>query len=369
MAIVLLLALTSCEGSTSRTPQAEPDRTARTTPSTGPQDRLERLFLVWSPGGLIPDAEARLEATLRRANATTLVTGLEWLTNTDSGPTPPPGYAFPIDIAYVEPDEYSRVMGSARLLEPLTKGTIVFGESGARNDDASAIKFGKRRFAVSATLPDEQIQGYEALLSSPAPPGWGASFLLVRTDARSSAIERAAAPLSERPIAVVREGDAPYLRYAHSTSPQARFKEVFGEFAARPNTDGTVEIDPRWVAANIVERQVPILGEVQCHRDLFFQLRVALNQIRTEGNARHVKAEQFAGCFSPRFIGRDPNGRLSAHAWGAALDINAAGNPLGQPPTKHEGIVGAFMGAGFNWGGEWLIPDGMHFEWARELGA
>ena len=327
------------------------------------------MFLVWSPGGLVPNAEARLEAALRRANATTLVTGLEWLTDTDSGPTPPPGYAFPIDIAYVEPDEYSRVMGSARLLEPLTKGTIVFGESGARNDDAGAIEFGKRRFSVSGTLPDEQIQGYEAVLTAPAPPGWGASFILVRTDAGRAALERAAAPLSDRPIAVVREGDAPYLRYAHSTSPQARFKEEFGEFAARPNTDGTVEIDPQWVADNIVERSVPLLGEVRCHRKLIQQLRLALSEIETEGLGPQVKGDQFAGCFSPRFIGRDPNGRLSTHSWGAALDLNAAENPLGRRPTMQGGIVGAFLAAGFNWGGEWLIPDGMHFEWARELGA
>lgn len=297
------------------------------------------------------------------------MTGLEWLTDTDSGPTPPPGYAFPIDIAYVEPNEYSRIMGSSRLLAPLTKGTIVFGESGARNDDTSAVRFGKRRFAVSATLPEEQIQGYEAMLASPAPPGWGASFILVRTDARSPAVERAAAPLSERPIAVVREGDAPYLRYAHSTSPQTRFKEVLGEFAARPLPDGTLEIDPRWIADNIVEGTVPLLGEVRCHRKLFPQLRLALSEIETEGLGPRVRAEQFAGCFSPRFIGRDPNGRLSMHSWGAALDLNAAENPLGRRPTMPEGIVDAFLAAGFNWGGDWLIPDGMHFEWARELGS
>lgn len=327
------------------------------------------MFLVWSPGGLVPDAEARLEAALGRANATTLVTGLEWLTDTDSGRTPPPGFAFPIDVAYVEPTEYSLVMGSLRLLEPLMKGAVVFAQPGARNDEASTVKFGERRLLVTATLPQEQLQGYEAMLAAPAPRGWGASFILVRTDAKVPEVERAAAPLSDRPIAVVQEGDAPYLRYAHSATPQARFKEVLGEFAARPHPDGTVEIDPRWVDANIVERRVPLLGDVSCHRELFFQLDVALNEISAQGLEPHVKADQFAGCFSPRFIGRDPNGRLSAHAWGAALDINASENPLGRPPTMHEGVVHAFMAAGFNWGGEWLIPDGMHFEWARELGA
>jgi hypothetical protein len=352
------------------TTTAEPDRTTDPTTTTPPsQDRPERLFLVWSPGGLVPNAEARLEARLRGANATTFVTGLEWLTDTDVGPTPPPGYAFPIDVAYVEPNEYSRLMGSSRLLEPLMKGTIVFGETGARSDDASEVTFGERRLAVSATVPAEQIQGYEAMLAAPAPRGWGASFLLVRTEERAPAIERVAAPLSDRPIAVVREGDAPYLRYAHSTSPQARFKEVLGEFAARPLPDGTVEIDPRWVARNIVEKTMPLLGRVRCHRRLFPQLRLALNEIGAQGLGSQVKTDQFAGCFSPRFIGRDPDGRLSAHSWGAAVDINAAENPLGRPPTMHDGVVHAFMAAGFKWGGEWLIPDGMHFEWARELGA
>lgn len=350
-------------------PSTETGPVESPTGATRAGDPEGKLYLVWSPGGLVRAAEAKLERSLGDADATTLVTGLEWLADTDSGRSPPPGYAFPLDIAYVEPDEYSRILGSPRLLDPLAEGTIVFGETGTRSDDTGAVTLGKRRYAVSAILPDEQIQGYEALLSSPAPPGWGAAFILVRTDARRPALERAAAPLSERPIAVVRKGDAPYLRYAHSTSPQARFKEVLGEFAARRLPDGTLEIDPQWVADNIVERSVPLLGEVRCHRKLFPQLRLALSETAAAGLSPRVKAEQVAGCFSPRFIGRDPDGRLSAHSWGAALDVNAAENPLGRRPTMHDGIVGAFLTAGFNWGGEWLIPDGMHFEWARELGA
>lgn len=323
---------------------------------------------MWSPGGLIAGAEARLEAELGHADATTLVTGTAWLSDATGGPVPPPGFGFPIDVAYIEPDEYRRVTGHNAT--GLGERTVVFSETGQRTRERHLrVTLDGTSYRRTAVITDEAALGYEAMLAAPAPRTWDASFLLVRTQAPAVAVRDGAAGLSDRPIAVIREGDAPYLRYAHSTSPQARFKEVLGEFAARPLPDGTVAIDPRWVAGNIVERPVPLLGNVRCHRDLLAQLRLALTEIRRAGSAAEVHPEQYAGCFSPRFIGRDPAGRLSAHAWGAAVDVNAAENPLGRTPAMDPAVVNAFRAAGFNWGGEWLVPDGMHFEWARELGA
>ena len=317
---------------------------------------------------MIAGAEARLEAELGHADATTLVTGTAWLSDATGGPTPPPGYAFPIDAVYVEPDEYRRVAGHDT--PKLGTRTIVFSATGRRGRERDLrVTLDGASYRQTALIDDEAALGYEAMLAAPAPRTWDASFLLVRTEASARALRDAAAGLSDRPIAVVREGDAPYLRYAHSTSPPARFKEVLGEFAAKPLPDGTAAIDPRWVADNIVERPVPLLGTVRCHRGLFDQLRLALTEIRTAGHAADVHPEQFAGCFSPRFIGYDRDGRLSAHAWGAAVDINAAENPLGRKPSMDPAVVDAFRAAGFNWGGDWLIPDGMHFEWARDLGA
>ena len=54
----------------------------------------------------------------------------------------------------------------------------------------------------------------------------------------------------------------------------------------------------------------------------------------------------------------------SLHSWGVAVDVNAAWNPfvVGKKPTLSEGFVKCFTDAGFDWGGTWKRPDGMHFQ-------
>ena len=41
---------------------------------------------------------------------------------------------------------------------------------------------------------------------------------------------------------------------------EAYVKERFGELAATPLPDGTLDVDPSWHAAHIVTRPVPISG-------------------------------------------------------------------------------------------------------------
>lgn len=140
-------------------------------------------------------------------------------------------------------------------------------------------------------------------------------------------------------------------------------KEAFGEFAATPLASGQIEIDPAWTGANIRTAKVPILGQVTCHRALFPQLRRALRAVRGEGLTHLINPNNFGGCFGPRFINSQANGRLSHHAWGIAFDINVADNPYGAEPNLSRRIVEIIEGQGLTWGGRWIIPDGMHFEW------
>lgn len=53
---------------------------------------------------------------------------------------------------------------------------------------------------------------------------------------------------------------------------------------------------------------------------------------------------------------------LSLHAWGCAIDINAKENPLGKQPKMSRELVECFTDAGFDWGGTFSRPDGMHFQ-------
>ena len=53
---------------------------------------------------------------------------------------------------------------------------------------------------------------------------------------------------------------------------------------------------------------------------------------------------------------------VASRAYGAAIDINAPQNPYGTKPTMNRRMVRIFESWGFNWGGDFLIPDGHHFE-------
>ena len=138
--------------------------------------------------------------------------------------------------------------------------------------------------------------------------------------------------------------------------------KLIGSFSYVANPDGTITQDPAWVKKNIVTRTVPIIGKVTCHRVLIPQLASALKEIQDRGLAKAIDPSQFAGCYVPRFIGRDASKPISMHAWGLALDINAVDNPQGAEPKMDLGVVEIFERWGFRWGGRWSPPDGHHFE-------
>jgi hypothetical protein len=106
---------------------------------------------------------------------------------------------------------------------------------------------------------------------------------------------------------------------------------------------------------------VPLLGSVHCHRKLIPMLRAAMSELRRKGLGSLVK--DYAGCYSARSVRDDPAYRLSHHSWGAAVDINVGDNPLGAPPHQDPRLVRIMAKHGFTWGGKWIRPDGMHFEW------
>lgn len=129
--------------------------------------------------------------------------------------------------------------------------------------------------------------------------------------------------------------------------------------------NGFIDPDPAWVAANIVQGTVPILGEVTCHRIAFPQLAAALAEIEREGLAKEIDVSEYGGCYVPRFIGRDPRRGLSMHAFGLAIDLNVSENHLGTHGRINPEVVEIFERWGFLWGGRWSPPDPMHFELAR----
>ena len=49
-----------------------------------------------------------------------------------------------------------------------------------------------------------------------------------------------------------------------------------------------------------------------------------------------------------------------------ALDTNTVSNCQGCVPQMNCDVVRIFRKHGFAWGGNFLMPDGMHFEWVGE---
>jgi hypothetical protein len=149
------------------------------------------------------------------------------------------------------------------------------------------------------------------------------------------------------------------------SAPKSTGSVTLEPFSYTSRGDGTIKIDPAWVQQNIVSVEIPGLGTTQCHRAMVPQLMEALREVHEAGLYGHFERDQFAGCFMPRHILWNPNNGLSMHAWGLAIDFNAVDNAFGKRPVMDPRIVEIFKRWGFEWGGDWSTPDGMHFQLAR----
>ncbi|WP_310530267.1 M15 family metallopeptidase [Nocardioides sp.] len=124
---------------------------------------------------------------------------------------------------------------------------------------------------------------------------------------------------------------------------------------------GRIAPEQSWVAANIRTEQVPILGNVTCHKVIFPQLRAALLEIQSTGDlAQEIHPGEYAGCYYPRYIAGTQ--QLSLHSFGIAFDLNVPGNQRGTVGEMSRAVVAIFKRWGFAWGGDWGYTDPMHFE-------
>lgn len=113
------------------------------------------------------------------------------------------------------------------------------------------------------------------------------------------------------------------------------------------------------VPADINEALPVVPNKIYCNKDLVKPLEKSFRNIIARGLGNELKT--WDGCFNVRKM----RGRalMSIHSWGAAIDINAATNRLGQLPTMSKAFAKCFTDAGLEWGGNWLNrPDGMHFQ-------
>jgi hypothetical protein len=139
-----------------------------------------------------------------------------------------------------------------------------------------------------------------------------------------------------------------------------------GTLTYQVQPDGSVVVDPKWVADYIVTQPVPIIGRMTCHRAIFPQLTKAFEEIVATGLADKIHPDQYEGCYHPKLI--EDSASLSMHAWGLAFDLNTVTNQRLTHGDMDPGVVAIFKKWGFRWGGDWKdTPDPMHFELASLL--
>lgn len=159
-----------------------------------------------------------------------------------------------------------------------------------------------------------------------------------------------------------------------------RTKELLGEFAYRVNGNGSVSQQASWQAESLPSgrRGIGIGIVARCHLVIEPALQAAFAEIAQNGLQSVFDvgdANSAGGCHNPRFnrlANSTSIGFLSRHSWGMALDTNTRGSCQGCAPpniaTRSGGCdaVRILRKHGFAWGGNYLTPDGMHFEYVGE---
>jgi hypothetical protein len=336
-------------------------------------------LLAWTPGRLPDDFPAAVRGLRAIRSVAVVRSGVVWMSRweTGSGRTqrPPRGLQVPVEAASIHPKSYARFVPPAERDLVRTPGSVILGRTFAESHGllgGGTVVLGRARLAVEGVLDDELIGAHEVMVQQPIGTRLGVvrpRYLLVAPDqdtspaAAEGAIRRAV-PAGVR-VRIRAPGETPVFRHGDAVLPQVAIKEIFGEFAAAPRSDGTLSVDPAWVRSNIRSRKLPILGTVRCHRLLLPLVRGALEDLSRRGLGQLVDPGDFGGCYYPRFIARDPGTGLSHHSWGVAIDVNVSQGLPGRTPSIDRRVVEAFERWGFTWGGRFLIPDGTHFEFLR----
>ena len=100
------------------------------------------------------------------------------------------------------------------------------------------------------------------------------------------------------------------------------------------------------------------LTHLYCNKDFVEPLTGALFRAFRRNLLSQIKT--FDGCFNIRDIRCMP-GKISAHSYAIAIDLNAATNPLGGPGDMTPELAQCFIDAGMTWGNNFPRKDPQHF--------
>jgi D-alanyl-D-alanine carboxypeptidase-like protein len=283
--------------------------------------------------------------------------------------------AFPIDsIGVALGRDVSSFISQNQVVMGATSAALI----GAQAGDVLHLLSGDgsiAQFLVGRVAPDDEVGGTEIVMSTSQADLLGASLstsVLIYGQFNRTLLDNALAArgLSTNPAVRIRRSWDPFD--PDSTLGLAKTKKALGELAYSVTASGAVLVDAAWQAAFIPNREPYPTGiRAACNNAMKADLAAALQAVVDAGLAGAIdvnNANTFGGCFGPRFtriVGTEL-GTLSRHTWGQALDTNTTSNCQGCVPHMDCRVVRIFRAHNFAWGGNFINPDGMHFEWVGE---
>jgi hypothetical protein len=144
--------------------------------------------------------------------------------------------------------------------------------------------------------------------------------------------------------------------------------------ADAPEFYGHSDGSAKWEAENLVVFDAPYtlymdgtpVKKIRCHKKVADSLKRLLSKIQalydSQEKRRAAGVDQYDGCYNYRPV--RGSSRLSMHAYGAAIDLDSAHNPLGATHGRMPAdVVALFKAEGWRWGGDYEgRKDFMHFE-------
>ena len=270
--------------------------------------------------------------------------------------------------------EVSRYVGAGQVVMGQTSATLTGAQAGDVVDLVAA-NGSVVAFEIGRIAPDAEIGGTEILMSTAQADALGATLstsIVIYGQFDRTRLDSALAAhgLSTNPqVRVRRSWDPPD---PDSTIGLAKTKTLLGELAYHVTSTDAVLVDDGWRSTHIPNREPYPTGIVAaCNVNIRADLTAALQEVVDAGLAGSIdvaNANTFGGCFGPRFsrIVGTQLGSLSRHTWAQALDTNTVANCQGCVPQMDCRVVRIFRKHNFAWGGNFLLSDGMHFEWVGE---
>jgi hypothetical protein len=340
---------------------------------------LDDAFVAWGRGSL-PEGYAEAVAADPLVTASTVVRAavLPLLRTEDAAGRAvdelPEEWTFPVEVLAVDPVGYGRVVDLPELAALGSDEALLSRSSAAVRglDPGATLVFDDgTRLRVAAVVDDEFVGAGEVIVRTDAPlPIDTDRYVLATLDVPDRQEGRqhledlvTAAEEDDRQVVVATTAEVPVLRHSADVTPPSRMKLHFGEFAMLDGPGRLMQQGASWYREHITYIDVPILGTFECHRAVEAPLTAALQELLDRGLGHLVDPDDFGGCW----VARTTSGQtISSHAWGTSVDLNVSGNHLGATPTQPDELIDVMARHGFVWGGEWLLPDGMHFELAPD---